>query len=167
VLDGARHPLKAHTNHIRQMKSADACLEMQNLIESGDQDNLKKISTLKKRGLCVREDVLAGFVKWCDDKSVRYVCAFMEAEWDLCRLERDGVIDAVASEDSDCFVLGCMNMIHLLDIRIIPANPNCTIISGTCWSELVNTVLPDATLGEMADFAVLLGVDYLDRSFGN
>ena len=57
-------------------------------------------------------------VLWCDVKGVRYVCAFMEAEWDLCRLEMDGIIDAVASNDSDCFVLGCSTVIQLLDLKI-------------------------------------------------
>lgn len=167
VLDGARNPLKARTNQIRQKKNSDACEEMQNLIESGDQENLKKIVVVKKRGLFVREDVLAGFIQWCNEKNIRHVCAFMEAEWELCRLERDGIIDAVASEDSDCFVLGCITMIQLLDIRVSPTGINCTIISGNCWSDYVNDIMPDASLSDMADFAVLLGVDYLDRAFGN
>ena len=167
VLDGTWNPLKARTNHIRQKSNSDACIEMQNLIESGDQNNLKKIATVKKGGLCVREDVLAGFVQWCNDNEIRYVCAFMEAEWELCRLERDGIIDAVVFEDSDCYVLGCLYMKQLLDIRVNPTGPNCTITSGKCWTEYVEKVLPDATLGEMADFAVLLGVDYLDRAYGN
>ena len=86
VVDGARNPLKAHTNQIRQKHNSDACLEMQNLIRTGNQDDLKKITALKKRGLYVRGDVLAGFVQWCDDKSIRYVSAFMEAEWELCKV---------------------------------------------------------------------------------
>ena len=35
VLDGARNPLKAHTNALRQKKNSDASLEMKNLIASG------------------------------------------------------------------------------------------------------------------------------------
>ena len=48
-----------------------------------------------------------------------------------------------------------------------PTESNCSILSGNRWSDYVKEVLPDATLGDMADFAVLLGVDYLDRAFGN
>ena len=44
---------------------------------------------------------------------------FMEAEWELTKLEKDGVIYAVVSEDSDLFVLGCKVMIQLLDINVI------------------------------------------------
>ena len=62
VLDGARNPLKAHTNALRQKKYSDASLEMKNLTESGDQNELKTITTLKKKGLHVREDVLDSFV---------------------------------------------------------------------------------------------------------
>ena len=167
VLDGARNPLKAHTNALRQKKNSDASLEMKNLIESGDQNELKNITTLKKRGLFVREDVFDSFVRWCDVKGVRYVCAYMEAEWDLCRLERDGIIDAVASDDSDCFVLGCSTVIQLLDLKIVATGLNCTIVPGECWTSYMENILPNATTEEMADFAVLLGVDYLNRAHGN
>ena len=165
VLDGARNPLKAHTNALRQKKNSDASLEMKNHIESGDQNELKTITTLKKRGLHVREDVLDSFVRWCDVKGVR--CAFMEAEWDLCRLEMDGIIDAVASNDSDCFVLGCSTVIQLFDLKISATGLNCTIVLGECLTNYMHNILPNATTGEMADFAVLLGVDYLDRAHGN
>ena len=84
----------------------------------------------------------------------------MEAEWELCKLERDGIIDAVASEDSDCFVLGCANIIQLIDVGASPTESNCTILSGNRWSDYVKEVLPDATLGDMADFAVLLGAKH-------
>jgi XPG N-terminal domain len=43
VLDGARNPLKALTNLLRQKSNSDAHLEMQNLIELGDENNLKKL----------------------------------------------------------------------------------------------------------------------------
>ena len=33
---------------------------------------------MKKRGLSVREDVLAGIVQWCDDKNIRYDGGRME-----------------------------------------------------------------------------------------
>jgi hypothetical protein len=33
-------------------------------------------------------DILADFVSWCSRKSIKNVCAFMEAEWELRRLER-------------------------------------------------------------------------------
>ena len=67
----------------------------------------------------MREDILADFVVWCTRKEIMYVCAFMEAEWELTKLEKDGVIYAVVSEDSDLFVLGCKVMIQLLDINVI------------------------------------------------
>ena len=57
----------------------------------------------------MREDIIANFVAWCSRKNINYVCALMVAEWELCRLEKDGVIDAVISEDSDCFVFGCQS----------------------------------------------------------
>ena len=91
----------------------------------------------------------------------------MEAEWDLCRLERDGIIDAVASDDSDCFVLGCSTVIQLLDLKIVATGLNCTIVPGDCWTSDVHNILLHATTGEMTDFAVLLSVDYLNRAHGN
>jgi exonuclease 1 len=115
VLDGARNPLKAMTNESRKKKSDAAEREMTNLIITGDPDNMRAINQLKKKAVYVREDVVAGFINWCDKKSLKYVCAFMEAEWELSRLEADGIIDGVVSEDSDCLVLGCETVVQLLN----------------------------------------------------
>ena len=125
------------------------------------------MTALKKRGVYVREDILTEFVRWCDRKGIKYVCAFMEAEWELSRLENDGIIDAVVSEDSDCFVLGRKIMIQLLDINIDSSEVNCSKVSGTCLYEYVSKILPNPSRSELADFAILLGVDYLDRAHGN
>ena len=78
VLDGARNPLKAVTNEFRKKKSLDALEEVLELIRTGDQENIKKITALKKKAVYVREDILAEFVLWCRRKDVRYICAFMK-----------------------------------------------------------------------------------------
>lgn len=87
----------------------------------------------------MREDILAEFVLWCRRKDVRYICAFMEAEWDLTRLELDGVIDAIVSEDSDFFVLGSKVLIQLLDINIAPDGVNCSAVMGSCWQNFTES----------------------------
>ena len=97
VLDGARNPLKALTDEARRKKSLDASEELVELIASGDYDNIKEITALKKKAVYVREDIIADFVLWCDKNDVKYVYAFIEAEWELCRLEEYGIIDAVVS----------------------------------------------------------------------
>lgn len=91
----------------------------------------------------------------------------MEAEWELVRLIKDGIIDAIVSEDSDFFVLGSQVMIQLLDINIDPAGVNCTVVTGSTWYEYVDRIITNPSSAELADFAVLLGVDYLDRAYGN
>ena len=101
------------------------------------------------------EDVVADFVRWYDRNNIKYVCAFMEAEWELCRLEKDRIIDAVVSEDSDCFVLGCKSVIQLLDINIDPLGLNCALVTGSCSTSYVDSILLCPTTDEMADFAVL------------
>lgn len=137
------------------------------MIRTGDQEQLKKITALKKKATYVREDILADFAQWCSRRGVRFVSAFMEAEWELTRLEADGIIDAIVSEDSDFFVLGSKVMIQLLDITIDPAEVNCSVVKGRTWYEYVNNIIANPSRAEMADFAVLLGVDYLDRAYGN
>ena len=102
VLDGSKNPLKKDTNVARKKKSDDAYSEMLDLIKTKDTENRKRINQLKKQALYVREDDVAGFVAWCTRKNLKVVCAFMEAEWELCRLESDGIIDGILSEDSDC-----------------------------------------------------------------
>ena len=167
VLDGARNPLKASTNTARKKKSDDAKIEMTNLMNTHDPEHPRKINIYKKKALYVREDIVAGFISWCDYKQLNYVCAFMEAEWELCRLEADGVIDGVVSEDSDCLVLGCELVIQQLDKGSDPVGLNCSFVRRQTWLDLVSGVIPDPTMSELSDFAVLLGVDYLDRAYGN
>ena len=167
VLDGARNPLKAATNCARKKMSDDAQIEMMNLINTQDPEHLRKINIYKKKSLYVREDIIADFISWCDSKQLKYVCAFMEAEWELCRLEADGIIDGVVSEDSDCLVLGCKLVIQQLNKGSDPLGLNCSFVTRQTWVNLVSGVIPDPTASELSDFAVLLGVDYLDRAHGN
>ena len=70
VLDGARNPLKAATNEAREKKSNDAKCELSDLIKTGDPEQLKKITALKKKAVYVREDILADFVAWCSRKKI-------------------------------------------------------------------------------------------------
>ena len=167
VLDGARNPLKAATNSARQKMSDNAKTEMTNLINTHDPEHMRKINIFKKKSLYVREDIVADFISWCDSKHLKYVCAFMEAEWELCRLEADGIIDGVVSEDSDCLVLGCKLVIQQLNKGSDPLGLNCSFVRRQTWVDLVSGVIPDPTQSEFSDFAVLLGVDYLDRASGN
>lgn len=166
VIDGARNPLKSLTTEARKRKRSDATEEMLEMIKMGDADYMKKIASLKRTGTYVRNDILADFVQWCIKRNLKYVCAYMEAEWELCRLEKDGVIDGIVSEDSDCFVLGCKTLIQLLDIEQDPLEPNCSMTTGSCWVNYVSNILSDPSPSELADFAVLLGSDYLDRAVG-
>ena len=79
--------MKAATNEAREKKSNDAKCELSDLIKTGDPEQLKKITALKKKAVYVREDILADFVAWCSRKKIMYVCAFMEAEWERTKLE--------------------------------------------------------------------------------
>ena len=164
VLDSARNPLKAATNIARKKISDAAQIEMTNLINTHDSEHLRKINFFKKKALYVREDIVVGFVSWCDSKQLKYVCAFMEAEWELCRQEADGIIDGIVSDDSDCLVLGCKLAIQQLDKGSHPAGLNCSFVRRESWVNIVSDVMPDPTLSELSDFAVLMGVDYLDRA---
>ena len=138
VLDGARNPMKALTNKRRKNKSDLAKVEMTNLINTLDSENIKLINQFKKKAVYVREDVVAGFFSWCHKKSLKYVCAFMEAEWELSRLEADGIIDGVVSEDSDCLVLGCKLVVQLLNKGADPLGLNCSFVRRETWVNLVS-----------------------------
>ena len=166
-LDGARNLLKASTNTARKKKCDDMKIEITNLMSTLDPEHLRKFNIYKKKALFVREYIVAGFISWCDYKQLNYVCAFMEAEWELCRLEADGVIDGVVFEDSDCLVLGCELVIQQLDKGSDPVGLNCSFVRRQTWVDLVSWVIPDPTMSELSDFAVLLGVDCLDRAYGN
>ena len=100
----------------------------------------------------MREDIVAGFVSWCNSKQLKYVCAFMEAESELCRLEAGGIIDGIVSEDSDCLVLGCKLAIQQLDKGSDPAGLNCSFVRRESWVNIVSDVMLDPTMSELSDF---------------
>lgn len=92
----------------------------------------------------------------------------MEAEWELIRLESDGIIDGVVSEDSDRMVLGSKLVVQLQNKSAAPSDCDCTLVYGTHWYDLIDQdVISSPRIAERADFAVLMGCDYLPRAFGN
>ena len=140
VLDGARNPLKVATNSARKKIGDNAKVEVINLIYTHDPEQLRKINIFKKKSMYVREDIVAGFTSWCDSKDLKYVCVFMEAEWELCRLESDGIIDGFVPEDSDCLVLG---VIQQLNKESGPLGLNCSFVTRQTWVDLVSGVIAD------------------------
>lgn len=141
---------------------------MVDLLKGNDIGSIKRINQLKKNSVYVTEDIVAGFVIWCGKKNQKVVCAFMEAEWELIRLESDGIIDGIVSEDSDCLVLGCKLAVQLLSKTVNPLEPNCSFVYGTSWYDFVHKEMIDSpSISERADLAVLMGCDYLDRVHGN
>ena len=66
---------------------------------------------------------------------------------------KDAIIDAVVSEDSDCFVLVFKSAIQLLDINIDPLGLNCALVTGSWWTSYVYNTLPSPTTAQLADFS--------------
>ena len=73
MIDGARNPLKAFIDEARKRNGEDTRIDKKN----GNFEQMKRIAALKKKGVFVRNDILADFVGWCMRKDIKYVCAFM------------------------------------------------------------------------------------------
>jgi hypothetical protein len=151
-----------------EKKSTDALDLMLELIKSGDPEALNQIATLRKKALYVRDDILGNFIEWCDRNDVKYISAYMEAEWELCKLAKDKVIDCVLSEDSDLWAIGAQVVVQMLDLHADSSKEsNCTILKSDTMYNYMNNIIEEPTRSEIADYCVLLGCDYIDRPYGN
>ena len=106
VFDGIRNKLKAKENDKRSSIWKSALIDMEEHWNGGAKLHEDAFYKCAKNTIRVTDDVILLVKQWCDKKSVRYVCAPMEAEWELVYLCNEDVIDGIVSSDSDILALG-------------------------------------------------------------
>ena len=157
VFDGAKHPMKHATNE--QRKLIKAGLERR-LSELEDKDEIEK---LQARCVYPREDILKLVVQWMKEEDILHFSAPFEAEWQLVSLERQGLIDAIVSEDGDCLILGAKTVVTRLNFS-----------TGSCYIYNSNEVWQRECAGRggyqkasvLPEMATFLGNDYIHRLYG-
>ncbi|KAL7274913.1 Rad2 nuclease [Rhizina undulata] len=95
-------------------------------------------------------------IEACKAAGISYVVAPYEADAQLYYLEKSGVVDAIASEDSDLLVFGCKTLITKLD-----RDGSCEAIRRERFTACRELSLAGWTDTEFRHMAILSGCDYL------
>jgi 5'-3' exonuclease len=113
----------------------------------------------------------ANVLSWMKREGINVVGSFLEADQQLRKLEIDGIVDAIATEDGDLVTLGGNKVLSKsrtqdgkLSFRIfdrVELQTDPTTAEDKHLSKLF--LYPDAGI----DIALLLGNDYLDKMEGN
>ena len=100
--DGKKYPLKQATNNERSESRRQNMAKIALLYEKGDPNDLDEISNLMTKSTFVREDVIACVLDWAKINNIICIGAPYEADWQLCKLEMDGIIDGYSRLRSTC-----------------------------------------------------------------
>ena len=92
------------------------------------------------------------------EANVKYVVAPYEADAQMYYMERNGIVDAILSEDSDLLVFGCKNLITKLS-----QYGECVHICRDDFVRCKEMSLAGWTDEEFRSMAILSGCDYLEN----
>lgn len=158
VFDGGHLPSKAKTEDER---------------ESRRRENLERAMMLSKQGrqgpafeafakcLDITPEIAYQLIKALKAEGVDYAVAPYEADAQLAYLEKEGIIDAIVTEDSDLLVFGCRNVLFKMGsdgecVRILQSRfTACKSVSFAGW-----------TTDRFRQMAILSGCDYLPSISG-
>jgi len=94
-------------------------------------------------------------------EKMEYVVAPYEADAQLAYLEREGIVDAILTEDSDLLVFGCQNVLFKMDA----ASSTVTHISRSDFGSITGAGNDISLVGwndsQFRMMAILSGCDYL------
>ncbi len=96
------------------------------IIERYDRNDAELMEKVLKSTGYIRDDMLLSTVRWAKHNTVRYICAPMEADWQLVKLELMGVTNGSVTEDGDFFPLGVKTLLLNFNKR------NRTVVAVNC-----------------------------------
>lgn len=117
--DGPNKPMKVVTQEKRKEAEEKRKLDIQNCIAIGDVQNWKRLRSQLLRPTKEQIQIIKDTIEKLGHTN--HQCDG-EGEYDCCRMEREGKVDGVISEDGDCFAFGA-NII----IRKIKDNGSCQL----------------------------------------
>lgn len=101
-------------------------------------------------------------VNFYRDYGVLFVCAPMEADWQLVALEKQGLTQASVSEDSDLLAIESMHLLHKVNFT----SGKCHVINLQSVLEFLSEKLSSGrswTRLDFIEYSLFLGCDYLDN----
>ncbi|KAI5170650.1 exonuclease 1 [Nematocida sp. LUAm3] len=112
VFDGEEHPMKKETNERRKRRKEEAKRKVEEFLLRGRRT---EAYAMMSRCLTVSSKFLTALITELDDRSIPYIRAPYEADPQLAYLERIGVIEYIATEDSDLIVYGSNKVLFKLN----------------------------------------------------
>ena len=166
VFDGARNPAKLATNDERRQTRMEYEHQVLEIIDGDDENDREELYKALKNCTYIRDDILLATVKWAKDANVLFMCAPMEAEWQLVQLEKDGITDGSISEDTDLIPLGSKLMVKNIDYK------NNTFVSLKPlerWNDYFKDHMSNNATGtvwrfhDLIAYCIFLGCDFANR----
>jgi 5'-3' exonuclease len=160
VFDGVDNPAKedkCRGERTRERGKAEAALA-----DSENAGSPSALWNLNAKTTEVDADVIANIMAWCDEREwATCISAWSEADAQLVRLQMDGHVDAIITNDSDVAVLG--GTMILYEGNLTSDAPPALYERGHAVDDRINALSPE----ELVWLSVLCGNDYIHRLYGN
>ncbi len=160
VFDGKPHPLKLRTLEERKAIREEAMEEWLIALEAGDIEEAMKKA---KRTSSVTKERVEEAKKLLDALGIPYVDAKSEGEAQAAYMNRKGDVDAVASQDFDSLLFGCVRLVRNLAVTGKRKLPDKQIYIEVPPEEiLLERLLQEngITREQLVDIAILIGTDF-------
>ena len=98
---------------------------MKQLKQNVNHEECPKAEKLNTIIAYLREDVVQMLVSYFNEKGILYRYALFKAEWQLCYLDKNGLIDGILGMDRDIPFLGANQFVHDLTHN----NKSCVLVT--------------------------------------
>jgi exonuclease-1 len=110
VLDGRPLPSKLHEMRDRRDKRSANKLLARDAVHEGDTD---KSTMHYKRAIAITPEIMRQVCSTLRENNIEFIVAPYEADAQLAFLSKQGLVDRVISEDSDCIPYGCKKIVSV------------------------------------------------------
>lgn len=164
VFDGSNHLMKGGTDNIRERKRA--AYEAKFAALEPRVQNAPQADKCFKGMAYPRQDFVSDVILSLKEHGFLVFGAAYEAEYQLVRMEEDGIIDAILTTDGDAKMAGCKTQIADID----EDSGYCTIIRrdeflehGAGGNSTLERLRDDTATSGFSALSSALGNDYLNR----
>ncbi|KAK0544796.1 hypothetical protein OC846_005920 [Tilletia horrida] len=158
VFDGDKLPSKIGTEQDREKRRSEYKAKAQEFLRAGDKAQARDLY-----GKCVDVTPAMAYqlILALRRENVPYIVAPYEADAQLAFLEKEQIIDAILTEDSDMLVFGCQTVLFKLD-----SDGNCIEIRQSRFTANKTVSFVGWTIQDFRHMSILSGCDYLDSIIG-